>query len=187
MFDDIIVPKSYLKAILDKKDESLFETYHRFQTKDLENNFYFYKIYRNQLYKQVPTKAEPKWDKTTTTAEINFYSNITTGAGDECWFEFQFKFVNGKLDSKKLIDKSITNKESREAIDRMWDMEQAVFEEYRQKWSYKFWTRVEHFCQKLTVMARNRHSIPYSLRETAYKTSGRLKKDPDCLKLYIDN
>ena len=187
MFDDIIVPKSYLKAILDKKDESLFETYHRFQTKDLENNFYFYKIYRNQLYKQVPTKAEPKWDKTTTTAEINFYSNITTGAGDECWFEFQFKFVNGKLDSKKLIDKSITNKESREAIDRMWDMEQAVFEEYRQKWSYKFWTRVERFCQKLTVMARNRHSIPYSLRETAYKTSGRLKKDPDCLKLYIDN
>ena len=162
MFDDIIVPKSYLKDILDKKDESLFDTYHKFQTKDLENNLAAYKIYRNQLYKQVPSKAKPTWDKTTTTAEINFYS-------------------------KELIDKIITNKESREAIDRMWDMEQAVFEEYRQKWSYKFWTRVERFCQKLTVMARNRHSIPYSLRETAYKTSGRLKKDPDCLKLYIDN
>ena len=196
MFDDIIVPKSYLKDILDKKDESLFDTYHKFQTKDLDNVLGIYKIYRNQLYKQSRSewmekaaldKSKPKWDKTTTTAEINFYDTFSTKDGDECWFEFQFKFVNGKVDSKELVDKIITNKESREAIDRMWDIEQSVFEEYRQKWSYKFWTKVERFCQKLSVMARKRHSIPYSLRETAYKTSGRLEKDPDCLKVYIDN
>ena len=196
MFDDIIVPKSYLKDILDKKDESLFDTYHKFQTKDLENSLGVYKVYRNQLYKQSRAEwmekaaldaSKPKWDKITDTIEVNFYNDITTRDGDECWFEFQFKFVNGKLDSKELIDKSITNKESREAIDRTWDIEQAVFEEYRQRWSYKFWTRVERFCQKLTVMARKRHSIPYSIRETAYKTSGRLKKDPACLELYVDN
>ena len=202
MFDDIIVPKSYLKDILDKKDESLFDTYHKFQTKDLENSLAVCKVYRKQLYKRTgsewtpapdedkrvdPDEAKPKWDKTTTTAEISFYDTFTTKDGDECWFEFKFKFVNGKLDSKELIDKIITNKESREAIDRMWDIEQSVFEEYRQRWSYKFWTRVEHFCQKLSVMARKRHSIPYSLRESAYKTSGRLKKDPDCLEIYVDN
>ena len=196
MFDDIIVPKSYLKDILDKKDEGLFDTYHKFQTKDLENSLGVYKVYRNQLYKQSQAlgwgadavdASKPKWDKTTTTAEISFYDTFTTANGDECWFEFQFNFVNGKVDSKELVDKIITNKESREAIDRMWDIEQSVFEEYRQRWSYKFWTRVEHFCQKLSVMARKRHSIPYSLRETAYKTSGRLKKDPDCLEIYIDN
>ena len=187
MFDDIIVPKSYLKDILDKKDESLFDTYHKFQTKDLENSLGVYKVYRNQLYKQAPSEAKPKWDKTTTTAEIGFYDNFTTKDGSDCWFEFQFNFVNGKVDSKELVDKIITNKESREAIDRMWDIEQSVFEEYRQRWSYKFWMRVEHFCQKLSVMARKRHSIPYSLRETAYKTSGRLKKDPDCLEIYVDN
>jgi len=196
MFDDIIVPKSYLKDILDKKDESLFDTYHKFQTKDLENSLGVYKVYRKQLYKQARSEwmekaaldaSKPKWDKITDTIEVNFYNDITTRDGDECWFEFQFKFVNGKLDSKELIDKIITNKESREAIDRMWDIEQSVFEEYRQRWSYKFWTRVEHFCQKLSVMARKRHSIPYNLRETAYKTSGRLKKDPDCLEIYIDN
>ena len=196
MFDDIIVPRSYLKDILDKKDESLFDTYHKFQTKDLDNVLGIYKIYRNQLYKQSGSewmekaaldKSKPKWDKTTTTAEINFYDTFSTKDGDECWFEFQFKFVNGKVDSKELVDKIITSKESREAIDRMWDIEQSVFEEYRQRWSYKFWTKVERFCQKLSVMARKRHSIPYSLRETAYKTSGRLEKDPDCLKVYIDN
>jgi len=196
MFDDIIVPKSYLKDILDKKDERLFDTYHKFQTKDLENSLGVYKVYRNQLYKQSRAEwmekaaldaSKPKWDKITDTIEVNFYNDITTRDGDECWFEFQFKFVNGKLDSKELIDKIITNKESREAIDRMWDIEQSVFEEYRQRWSYKFWTRVERFCQKLTVMARKRHSIPYSIRETAYKTSGRLKKDPACLELYVDN
>ena len=202
MFDDIIVPKSYLKDILDKKDESLFDTYHKFQTKDLENSLAVYKVHRNQLYKQTgsewtpapdedkrvdPDEAKPKWDKTTTTAEISFYDTFTTKDGDECWFEFKFKFVKGKLDSKELVDKIITNKESREAIDRMWDIEQSVFEEYRQRWSYKFWTRVQRFCEKLAVTARKRHSIPYSLRETAYKASGRLTKDHGCLEIYVDN
>ena len=196
MFDDIIVPKSYLKDILDKKDESLFDTYHKFQTKDLENSLGVYKVYRKQLYKQSRSEwmekaaldaSKPKWDKITDTIEVNFYNDITTRDGDECWFEFQFKFVNGKLDSKELIDKIITNKESREAIDRMWDIEQSVFDEYRKKWSYRFWTNVERFCQKITVMARKRHSLPYSLRKTAYKTSGRLEKEPDCLELYVDN
>jgi hypothetical protein len=80
----------------------------------------------------------------------------------------------------------VTSKESQEATERMWDAEQAVFDVYRKRWSYRFWTKVEHFCQKITVMARNRHSIPFDIRKTAYKTSGRLEKDPDCLKLYRD-
>ena len=196
MFDDIIVPKSYLKGILDKKDESLFDTYHKFQTKDLDNVLGVYRVYRNQLYKQSRSEwlekaaldaSKPKWDKIHYTREINFYNNFTTKDGDECWFEFKFEFVNGKLDSKELVDKILTNKETQKAIDCMWDIEQDIFEEYRQRWLYKFWTGVERFCQRLSVMARKRHSIPYSLRETAYKTSGRLKKDPDCLEIYIDN
>ena len=208
MFDDIIVPKSYLRGILDKKDESLFDTHHRFQTKDLENSLAVYKIYRSQLYKRAhsewttseskglrgilqdkqvdPDDARPKWDKTTPPSEIAFYDTFTTKDGDECWFEFEFKFVNGKLDSKKLVDKTVTSKESQEAIQRQWDVEQEIFDEYRKKWSYRFWTKVERFCQKITVMARNRHLIPYDIRKIAYKTSGRLEEDPDCLKWYQD-
>jgi len=46
MFDNIIIPKSYLRDILDKKDEKLFDTYHQFQTKDLDNSLAVYKVYR---------------------------------------------------------------------------------------------------------------------------------------------
>ena len=153
MFDDIIVPKSYLRGILDKKDEKLFDTYHKFQTKDLENSLAVYKVHRNRLYKRAhsewtahpsedkqvdPDEARPKWDKITPPSEINFYDTFCTKNGDECWFEFEFKFVNGKLDSKKLTDKTVTSKKSQEATQRMWDTEQEVFDEYRKKWSYRF-------------------------------------------------
>ena len=201
MFDEIIVPKSYLRGILDKKDEKLFDTYNKFQTKDfaaMGGLGDLYKLYRGRLIKRkhdIGTwidgnefKILPnQWEKVTVTTEINFYNSFTSKDGDDCWFEFKFKFIKGKLDSKELVDKVITNKQSQKAIERMWDIEQDIFEEYRQRWSYKFWTRVERFCQKLSVLARKRHSIPYSLRQTAYKTSGRLEKDPDCLKIYLDN
>jgi hypothetical protein len=188
MFDEIIIPRSYLKGILNRECESLFDTNHKFQTKDFEKlsggSLDIYKLYRNQLSQRI---GKNSWKKVNLTQEVNFYTSFTSKSGDDCWFEFKFKFINGKVDSKELIDKIITNKESKEEIDRMWDIEQDVFEEYRQKWSYKFWTRVERLCQKLSVLARKRHSIPYSLRQTAYKTSGRLEKDPDCLKIYLDN
>ena len=183
MFDEIIIPKSYLRGILDKKDEKLFNTYHKFQTKDLENSLAVYRVYRGYLSKRI---GKDKWEKVTTTAEISFYDTFTAANGDEYWFEFKFKFVKGKLDSKEFVDKTVSSKESREAIDRMWDIEQEIFDEHRKKLSYRFWIKVERFCQKITVMARNRHLIPYDIRKQAYKTSGRLEKDPDCLKWYMD-
>ena len=186
MFDEIIIPKSYLRGILDKKDEKLFDTYHKFQTKDFEpvhgGNLDLYKLYRGQLSKR---KGKNKWGKNTTTRDISFYTTFTTKDGDECWFEFEFTFVNGKLDSKKLVDKIVTNKESQEATKVMWDIEQEIFDEHRQKLSYRFWTKVESVCQRLTNTARNRHSIPYNIRKQAYESSGRLAKDPDALKWYL--
>ena len=201
MFDEIIVPKSYLRGILDKKDEKLFDTYNKFQTKDLEamgGLGDLYKLYRGRLIKRKHDtgnwvdghefKILPnQWEKANVTKEINLYNSFISKDGDDCWFEFKFKFVKGKLDSKEFIDKTISSKESREAIDRMWEIEQEIFDEHRKKLSYRFWTKVERFCQKLSVIARKRHSIPYSLRETAYKTSGRLKKDTHCLEMYVDN
>ena len=196
MFDEIIIPKSYLKGVLNKKDEKLFDTYHKFQTKDFEpmhgGSLDVYKLSRSQLSKQV---KKDKWKKVTVTKDITFYTSFTSKNGDECWFEFEFTFVTGKIDSKKLTDRTVTSKESQEArvmgvlketVDRMWAIEQKIFEKYREKLSYRFWMKVEKICQKLTALARNKHSIPYELRKTAYKTSGRLAGDPDCLKLYQD-
>ena len=188
MFDEIIVPKSYLRGILDKEDEKLFETNHKFQTKDFEKvtggSLDLYKLSRSQLRQRI---GKTKWKKVIVTRDVNFYTSFTSKSGDDCWFEFEFKFVDGKVGSKKLIDRIITNKETRDDIDRMWAIEQKIFEEHREKLSYRFWMKVEKICQKLTALARNKHSIPYELRKTAYKISGRLEKDPDSLKIYLDN
>ena len=206
MFDEIIVPKSYLRGILDKKDEELFDTYHKFQTKDLENSLAVYKVYRKQLYRAADDavwvgealqshwdgggKRKPKsvkWDKMTAPVvdKISFGDHLTDKDGNEYWFRFEFGFVDNKLDSKKLVDRTVSSKESQEAIQVMWDIEQEVFDEHRQKLSYRFWSKVERVCQKLTNIARNKHSIPYDIRKQAYKTSGRLAHDPDCLKWYL--
>ena len=190
MFDEIIVPKSYLRGILDKKDENLFDTHHKFQTKDLENDLSLYKLYRKQLYKahdRSKTKTTT-WDKMAApyVDTINFCDHLHDKDGSEYWFRFEFGFVNGKLDSKKLADKTVSSKDSQKAIQVMWDIEQEIFSEHRQKLSYRFWSKVERVCQTLTNMARNRHLIPYDIRKQAYKTSGRLAQDPDCLKWYKD-
>ena len=188
MFDEIIVPKSYLRGILDKKDESLFDTNHKFQTKDLENNLSLYKIYRKQLYKSDGKKKSVKWNKMSAphVDKINFHDHLKGKDGSEYWFCFEFGFIDHKLDSKKLVDRTVSSKESQEAIETMWKIEQEIFDEHRQKLSYRFWAKVERVCQKLTNVARNRHLIPYDIRKQAYKTSGRLAHDPDCLKWYKD-
>jgi len=209
MFDEIIVPKSYLRDVLDKKDESLFDTNHKFQTKDLENALVTYKIYRKQLYRAITkgmfadTTANKKlvWEKVLESKIVSFYdtfqkrSSDSTGnndhddwgefEGDEYWFEFEFSFVEGKLDTKKLIDKTVTDEETRKATQLMWDIEQEIFDEYRERLSYRFWSKVERVCQRLTNMARNKHSIPYNIRKQAYEASGRLAEDPDALKWYL--
>ena len=46
MFDDIKVPASYLRGILDKKTEKLFDDDVVFQTKSLENAMFTYKLIR---------------------------------------------------------------------------------------------------------------------------------------------
>ena len=56
MFDDIIVPKSYLRSLLKKEDEKLLDKNHLFQTKDLDNMMDMYKVHRQYLYKK--NKAE---------------------------------------------------------------------------------------------------------------------------------
>ena len=60
MFDEIIVPKSYLKGLLSKDQERLLKVSSRyggsvrgieFQTKCLESALFHYKIYKQTLFK----------------------------------------------------------------------------------------------------------------------------------------
>ena len=47
-----MVPKGYLRSLLNKEDEKLLDKNHLFQTKDLDNLMDLYKIYRQYLYKK---------------------------------------------------------------------------------------------------------------------------------------
>lgn len=198
MFDDIIVPKSYLRNLLSKENEKLLASNHSFQTKSLDNVLDVYKIYRKHLHKLDRSGAhlfdppmhpkDERWAKVSNSIVVNFCDLVKDREGNEYLFEFEFTFNKGWLDKKKLITCKIqTTAKERKAIDEMWDIEQKIFDEYRDgSVSYKFFTWFERRLQKMTNWAREKHSIPFELRENAYKESGRLKRQPDALDLYKD-
>ena len=133
MFDEIIVPKSYLKGLLTKDQEKLLKVSSRyggsvkgieFQTKCLENSLFHYKIYKQTLFKndgslwncEAPdteqrnkntSKKYPyekgRWDKVSHDGTVNFYTSIYDKDQNVWWIEFEFTFVGGVIDKKELI------------------------------------------------------------------------------------
>ena len=199
MFDEIIVPKSYLRNLLTKENEKLLLKNHVFQTKSFANFLDLYKVYRQQLFKcdreglqsegeKKDSKLADKWNKVNKDIAIIFYDQVTDDENNEHWFEFEFTFNKGKLDKKKLLSVRIeTTAKERADIDKMWDTEQEIFDEYRDNnFPYKLYTWLEKRFQKMTNWARNKHSLPIEVRKEAYEKSGRLKKDPKALDLYLD-
>ena len=192
MFDEILVPKSYLRGLLKKEDERLFNNQHLFQTKNLDNLMDLYKIHRQRLYKLDRSVKyvgkDEKWNPVRDNIEINFHNHPKNKTGDEYTVEFEFSFKNGKVDQKKLISlKLFKTRKEIESTEEMWDTEQEILNEYRNRSiKYKIFSRAERYFQQMTNWARNKHSIPFSVRKEAYEKSGRLELDPDCLKLYKD-
>ena len=133
MFDDIIVPKSYLKGLLSKKEEKILKTSKRyggsvigceFQTKDLENALSMYKVYKQKLYINDKSlwNCEPpdteqrnkstsekypyekgRWQEVCHTGAVVFYNSFRDEKQNEWWLEFKFTFNKGRLDKKKLV------------------------------------------------------------------------------------
>ena len=182
-----------------KENEKLLHKDHVFQTKDFENLLDVYKIYRQRLYKRDRegfeaeegdglTKLTDKWNKVHEDKIVTFYDLIKDDQDNEHLFEFEFTFNNGKLDKKKLISCKIqTTAKERADINEMWDVEQKIFNEYRESnFPYKFYSWLEHRLTRMTNWARNKHRLPIEIRREAYEKSGRLKKDPKALELYLD-
>jgi hypothetical protein len=208
MFDDIIVPKSYLRGLLSKKEEKILKTGCRFQTKDLGNVLSTYKVYKQKLYindrtlwnceppdteqrNESTSKKYPyekgRWQETRYTGAVVFYNTFKDEKLNEWWFEFEFTFNNGRLDKKDLVScKLETTKAKKDSVDKMWDTEQEIFDEYRENFKYRFFSWLERRFQKMTNWARKKHGIPLEIRKEAYEKSGRLKKDPQALNLYAD-
>ena len=191
MFDEVIIPKAYLKSLLKKEDEKLFATSHRFQTKDMHCVMDLYKVYRQRLYRLEKNNFSGKqenWTSVNDNVDISLYDIVKDNKGDEWCAEFLFTFKKGRVDSKSKVRLKLeTKKAARDETNRMWDTEQEVLDEYRgNSIKYKFFTLLEKGFQKATNWSRKKHSIPFDIRKGAYEKSGRLKKDPDCLEIYAD-
>ena len=184
MFDDIKVPVAYLRGILDKKTEKLFDDDVIFQTKSLENACITYKVHRRQLYKGGMLNGD-LWEKDTFTGAVDFYTSVKDEKETEHWFDFKFIFKNGKLDSKEFVGTYVlqTKKEKQEN-ETMFKIEEQYFDEHRNKPSIKLWNKLAHLFSRLSSFAQLKTQVPYKVREQAYKSSGRLKNDPDALNSY---
>ena len=184
MFDDIKVPAAYLRGILDKKTEKLFDDDTSFQTKSLENAMYTYKVHRRQLYRSSPLDHD-LWEKDPFTGAVNFYTSVKDEKETEHWFDFKFVFKAGKLDSKEFVGTYvIETKEDRIERESMHKIEEQYFDEHRNKTSVKMWNKLAHLFSRLSSYAQLKTQIPYKLREKAYKVSGRQKKDPNILEQF---
>ncbi len=200
LFDDIIVPKAYLKGLLSKKEEKLFRAVSHqvkggtvrgceFQTKSLANSLFTYKIYRQKLYvHEINNSGKSRWNPVAHNGDVCFHEYLEADNGDTYSAQFKFRFEKGRIDSKKLIELTLdTTADEKTREGKMWNIEQKILDEYRHSsLRYKFYLGLEKLFQKLTNWARTKHQIPLSIRKEAYKKSGRLKKQPDCLRVYGD-
>ena len=104
MFDDIIVPKSYLKSLLTKDQERLVVD-NDYQTKSLENFLAQYKIHRQKLYiKKDGFKKGGKWTLVKDyTGEVIFYTSFLSL---KIWIVYHFSLkaaqqIKGSSGGKK--------------------------------------------------------------------------------------
>lgn len=181
MFDNITVPKTYLKSLLTKDQEKLIDR-NDFQTKSLDNLLSDYKIYRQKLFLK---NDKDQWEKISYSGKVTFYTLFREESNVSHWGVFTFTFSGGTIDRKELI--TFETHQAQKDIDEMWDTEQKILNAYRTtSLKYKFYAWLEGRFQKMTNWARKKHSLPLEVRTEAYEKSGRLAKDPDCLKLYKD-
>jgi|ETNvirenome_6_85_1030632.scaffolds.fasta_scaffold00539_27 hypothetical protein len=176
MFDEIVIPKSYLKGLLTKEEEKLLKTTKSFagsisgvvfQTKSLDNELAIYKLYKQKLYKNdrdavLQEVKGSKWIPTTYTGEVDFYDHIKDKEGNVHWAEFVFVFRKGKLDAKRLYEFKIhrTAKEI-ELENRKWEAARSKQDEHEKTFKYKFYFFIFKILTKLINKVKARLD-PYS-------------------------
>ena len=176
MFDDITVPKSYLRGLLTKDQEKLIVD-NDYQTKSLENFLAQYKVHRQKLYIREGLKKGGKWVILKNyTGEVNFYTSFQDKDENAWWAEFNFSFVNGVLDKKELVkfEMQETAEEAKERV-KAWTKRHAEIDAFQRTFKYKFFDKIRAFLsrilewvQKQTIMP-NPNSIKIDRQRVANK------------------
>ena len=155
MFDDIIVPKSYLKSLLTKEQEKLVKD-NNYQTKSLENFLGQYKVYRQKLF----VKENKEWVKDTRSGKIIFYTSFYDKDDNTWWREFKFTFKSGVLDKKELIkfEMQETAEEAKER-EKEWKVKAANRRTFERTFRYRFFARLTRVLRKLLSWSEQKTRI----------------------------
>jgi len=164
MFDDIIVPKSYLKSLLTKEQEKLVYS-NSYQTKSLENTLNQYKIYRQKLFvnESFLNREPPKdrWIKVSYNGAVNFYASFFDKDKNACWMEFNFSFVNGILDKKELVKFEIQETaEEAEEREKAWKKRHAEIDAFEKTFKYKFFNKIRVFLSRVLEWVQQQTILP---------------------------
>ena len=164
MFDDIIVPKSYLKGLLTKDQEKIIRG-NLYQTKCLDRTLRMYKVYKQKLYAQEPppTKTEKrKWKAVDYTGEVYFYDSIKDKKGNAHWVEFRFVFLKGKLDAK-YVEEFRLQQTSEEIVkqNEEWESSKEKQDKYEATLKYKIYFSLFKVLHKLLNKVRKKVT-PYA-------------------------
>ena len=157
MFDDIIVPKAYLKSLLTKEQEKLVKD-SNYQTKSLENFLGQYKIYRQKLF----VKENKKWGRDTRTAKINFYISFYDKDKNMWWSEYEFTFNSGVLDRKKLIKFEMEETaEEAEEREKDWEIASSKRKIFQRTFRYRFFSKLSNILRKLLSWSEQKTYVNY--------------------------
>tara|TARA_B100001939_G_scaffold270354_1_gene238016 strand:- start:91 stop:681 length:591 start_codon:yes stop_codon:yes gene_type:complete len=169
MFDDIIVPKSYLRGLLTKKQEKLIKN-NDYQTKCLENALFQYKLHSRKLYinkktgwtmESEPAPEKPTYEFVSYTGSVNFYNLIRDERGDCYWVEFCFTFDNGVLDKKELVkfEMQETAEEAKER-EKTWRKRHAERDAFQRTFKYKFFDKIRVFLTRILEWVQQQTRMP---------------------------
>ena len=174
MFDDVIVPKSYLKGLLTKDQEKLLKS-NNYQTKSLENFLGKYKIHRQRLYLKegIFSKKDDNWKRYYYHGKVNFYTSFYDKDGNAWWSEFDFFFENGVLDKKQLVKFEI--EETAEEVEKR----EKAFEEltfrreiYHRTLKYKLFNELHLMLSRVVAqLSRCQHWLSNQTRTPKPKSS----------------
>ena len=156
MFDDIIVPKSYLKDLLTKEQEKLIKN-NNYQTKCLENALNQYKLYKQKLFIE-DSKGSSLHPHT---GSVNFYDSVKDEEGNRYWIEFCFVFKNGIVDSKALfkLEMEQTASEILAQEEELKKRHKAT-QQFQNTFKYKFYSKLFPFLDRFNNWVKNQTILP---------------------------
>ena len=189
MFDDIIVPKSYLRGLLTKKQEKLIKD-NDYQTKSLENALFQYKLHSRKLYinkktgwtmEPEPAPEKPTYEFVFYTGSVNFYNSIQDERGDSYWVEFCFTFDNGVLDKKELIkfEMQETAEEAKKR-EEVWKERRAEIDSFQRTVRYRFFSKVRAALSRILdwVQKQTVTPSPSSIKTDRQRAAKKVRTKP---------